>query len=143
MPTEKQLIDALRKSGMRITVQRTAICKMLVENKSHPTAAMIYDAVRQTHPTISLMTVYNTINTLGELGLINYVGQIGDGKAHYDGNTATHINLACISCNSIIDVPFSEDDHFDQELGSKTGYKLVGARIMYYGVCPDCQQPSA
>ena len=29
--------------------------------------------------------------------------------------------------------------HPDTEISQASGYKLLGARVLYYGLCPDCQ----
>jgi len=136
------LISSLKQAGMRITPQRVAICKLLAENETHPTAATIYEQIRLQYPSLSLMTVYNTLNSLVELGVINELGQVGDDKIHYDVDSSPHINLACISCHKIMDVPFPQIHNFDMELSAVSGYKLLGTRLMYYGLCPECQLQS-
>ena len=66
----------------------------------------------------------------------------GDGKVHYDADTEPHVNLACISCNRIVDIPSSHVQQLDEEITSTSGYKLLGARVLYYGLCPECQEKS-
>jgi Fur family peroxide stress response transcriptional regulator len=129
----------LKQAGMRLTPQRIAICKLLSESTSHPTAMMIYDQIHAQYPSLSLMTVYNTLNTLVDLGAVNVLGSAGDDNVHYDGNTSPHINLACISCHKIIDVASSTMADLEGEVSSLSGYKVLGARMVYYGLCPDCQ----
>lgn len=133
------LTTTLKQAGMRITPQRIAICKLLTETDQHPTAAMIYEHVRAQYPSLSLMTVYNTLNTLADLGAINVLGHAGDDNVHYDADTEPHINLACISCHKIVDIPSEHVSHLDSEISAASGYKLLGARVLYYGLCPACQ----
>jgi Fur family peroxide stress response transcriptional regulator len=140
MTTLETLITTLRQARMRITPQRIAICKLLTETDTHPTAGMIYEQVRAQYPSLSLMTVYNTLNTLVELGVVNALGHVGDDNVHYDVDLSPHINLACIACHKIVDIPFPQIHNFDNELSSASGYKLLGARLMYYGLCPECQK---
>jgi Fur family transcriptional regulator, peroxide stress response regulator len=132
-------ISTLKDSGMRLTPQRIAICKLLCESSEHPTAAMIYGHVRMQYPSLSLMTVYNTLDSLVNLGLVNTLGNVGDDNTHYDGDTSSHINLACISCHKIEDISTSQISIIDHEISKNSGYKLLGARMMYYGLCPNCQ----
>jgi Fur family peroxide stress response transcriptional regulator len=133
------LTTALKQAGMRTTPQRMAICKLLAETDSHPSAAMICEHVREQYPSLSLMTVYNTLNVLVDLGAINVLGHAGDDNVRYDADTSPHINLACISCHRIVDVPSMQIVNLDSEISSVSGYKLLGARMMYYGLCPACQ----
>jgi Fur family peroxide stress response transcriptional regulator len=139
MKTEQELIDTLKQAGLRITPQRRAICAYLVGNDTHPTAAMIYDEIKQDMPSLSLMTVYNTLNTLADLGAVNVIGQAGDDTVHYDPDTDPHVNVVCISCQKILDVPSDLLADLRREVDSQSGFRLLGARMMFYGLCPDCQ----
>ncbi len=139
-PSTELLTTALKTSGMRMTPQRAAICKTLAESDEHPTAAMIYDHLRPQFDSLSLATVYNTLDTLVKLGVVNTLGKAGDGSVHYDADTEPHVNLACISCNRIVDVPSEHVHHLDDEITQASGYKLLGARVLYYGLCPECQK---
>ena len=138
--TTELLTTSLKSAGMRMTPQRSAICKNLAERDDHPTAAMIYDDLRPQFDSLSLATVYNTLDTLVKLGVINSLGGAGDGKAHFDADTEPHVNLACISCNQIVDIPSEHVHHLDDEITSNSGYRLLGARVLYYGLCPECQK---
>ncbi|MFZ6030040.1 MAG: Fur family transcriptional regulator [Chloroflexota bacterium] len=140
MPSLDTLTSTLKKAGMRLTPQRIAICQVLAETDSHPTASMIYDHVRAAYPSLSLMTVYNTLNTLVDLGVVNALGHAGDDNVHYDADTGPHINLACVACHRIIDIPSEHVGHLESEISASSGYRLLGARVLYYGLCPGCQQ---
>ena len=132
--------SSLRQAGMRLTPQRVAICKLLSQSHAHPTAARIYQQVRAEYPSLSHMTVYNTLNALVELGLVNALGGAGDDNIHYDGNTSPHINLACVSCHSITDFESPRAASLERDVYSQSGFQVLGARILYYGLCPDCQR---
>ncbi len=139
MKNTNELTSALKQAGLRLTPQRLAICRFLAESKDHPTAAMIYEHLRPQYPSLSAMTVYNTLNTLVELGKVNVLGDCGDDHAHYDADTSPHINLACISCHRIVDIAIPQVEELDREVNRASGYQLLGARMMYYGLCPACQ----
>ncbi len=134
------LTTALQEAGMRLTPQRTSICELLVTSEKHPTAAMIYEDLKPRFPSLSLATVYNTLETLVGLGVVNALGHAGDDKVHYDADTEPHVNLACLSCSRIVDIPSEHVTHLDAEITAASGYKLLGARVLYYGLCPDCQK---
>jgi Fur family peroxide stress response transcriptional regulator len=138
MQSSEILISALKRARLRITPQRIAICNLLSETDSHPTAAMIYRHVKEQHPSLSLATVYNTLHALVGLGVVNVLGHAGDGNVHFDADTSPHINLACVSCHKIMDFTATLQADLD-EISRSSGYQLLGARIMYYGLCPDCK----
>lgn len=134
------LTSALQSAGMRITPQRTAICELLTTSDEHPTAAMIFEELKPRFASLSLATVYNTLDALVKIGVVNVLGHAGDDTVHYDADTKPHVNLACISCSKIIDIPSEHVTHLDAEITSASGYKLLGARVLYYGLCPTCQK---
>jgi Fur family transcriptional regulator, peroxide stress response regulator len=139
MPAFEYFTSTLKQAGLSLTPQRMAICKMLSEDSVHHTAGSIYEQVRVQYPSFSLMTVYNTLNTLVDLGAINTLGDAGDGNVHYDGNKSPHINLACTSCHKIVDIDSPKVADLDDEVSSASGFKIMGARMLFYGLCPDCQ----
>jgi Fur family peroxide stress response transcriptional regulator len=133
------LTSALEHAGMRLTPQRMAICELLAKSDEHPTAAMIYEELHPHFRSLSLATVYNTLEKLVSLGAVNVLGQAGDDHVHYDADTEPHVNLACISCHRIIDIPSENVEPLNKEIAQASGYKLLGSRVLYYGLCPKCQ----
>src|SRR5512141_1332707 len=93
------LTSALQQAGMRLTPQRMAVCKLLTESKEHPSAAMIYEELRPQFQSLSLATVYNTLDMLVRLGAVNVLGHAGDDHVHYDADLEPHVNLACVACH--------------------------------------------
>lgn len=140
MNPTKKLTQTLHDAGLRVTPQRLAVYQLLAETDTHPTAQAIYAALREEFPSLSLATVYNTLDKLVETGVINALGEAGDGAVHYDADTGPHINLACVSCHRVIDLPSRHVQALDREVADSSGYRLLGARVLYYGLCPECQQ---
>lgn len=134
-----RMLETLREEGLRLTPQRIAVCEALANSKAHPTAEHIYAQLLPAYPALSLMTVYNTLNLLSELGIITMLGHAGDNASHYDADTSPHVNLACINCHTIIDLESEHPGKCGQEIGDASGYRVLGARVMYYGICPACQ----
>lgn len=140
MNPSNSLSHALKQAGLRLTPQRLAICRLLTETDTHPTALQIYQTLKPQFPSLSPATVYNTLDTLVKLGMVNALGHAGDDEVHYDAEVQPHINLACLSCHHILDVPSNYVQHLDREIAQASGFKILGARVLYYGICPECQQ---
>ncbi len=136
---KQQVIEALRKAGLRATPQRIAICELLTESDAHPTANDIYIELKQQFPSLSLATIYNTLDVLVGIGLVNALGSIGDDKVHFDADVSPHINLACVKCHKIVDATSNFINQLNDEINKKSGFELFGSRILYYGHCPECQ----
>ncbi|WP_376791228.1 Fur family transcriptional regulator [Thermoflexus sp.] len=136
----KAMLKGLRESGLRLTPQRVAVCEVLAASRSHPTAYEIYRRLRRRFPTLSLATVYKTLDVLVRLGLVSALGDAGDGMVHYDGDTDPHINLVCLSCHRVQDLESMDVGDLYQQVVARSGYALRGARLVYYGLCPECQR---
>lgn len=139
----------LRASGLKVTAQRGAICRTLAEmaGHHHPTVQEIFEASRRHHAGVSLATVYNTLAVLKDRGLIYELGPDLDGAVHYELNTDTHVNVVCVRCKRILDIHHPSDASLEQAVVAQTGFRLVGAQMLYYGFCPACsndaEQPVA
>jgi Fur family peroxide stress response transcriptional regulator len=100
---------------------------------------MIHEMLQEEYPSLSLATVYNTLESLVQLGAINSLGSAGDDAMHFDADTGPHVNLACTNCHRVIDLPSQYVLSLENEVAANSGYQILGARVLYYGLCPDCQ----
>lgn len=87
---------------MKATPQRIIIYDALMNEHSHPTAELVYERIKITHPTISLATVYKTLETLVEFQLADKVATV-EGTYRYDGKTEDHHHIVIEETNEIID----------------------------------------
>jgi len=133
----------LQSAGLRLTPQRLAIYRYLANTDTHPTAQAIFEELRPEYPSLSLATVYNTLETLVNLGIINALGSAGDDAVHFDGDLTPHVNLACVSCHRVIDLYSENVGQLENEVAARSGYQILGARVLYYGLCPRCAQQAA
>lgn len=133
------LARRLRESGLRLTPQRLAIYEALVSRDDHPTARQLHDDLAATLPSLSPATVYNTLQTLVDYGLIHELGDAGDGAIHYDGDVEPHLNLVCTRCHRIDDLHDPALLGVREDVAARSGYHIHGARLVFYGLCPACQ----
>jgi Fur family peroxide stress response transcriptional regulator len=135
--SDEWVIKALRKKGYKATPQRIAICRFALQSRDHPTAQSIYSAVKKVHPTVSLATVYKTLQVLRELGLIQELNFL-QGQTRFDPCTKPHINLVCLRCGNITDL----DDPAAREMIARaiaaTKFIATGQRFDIYGICQRC-----
>lgn len=83
--------------------QREAVLNVLCSTTSHPTAAWIYEKVREEIPNISLGTVYRNLSGLAEDGTIKKLS-FGDSSVHFDGDISVHSHFYCEHCGEITDI---------------------------------------
>ncbi|MFW6182193.1 MAG: Fur family transcriptional regulator [Chloroflexota bacterium] len=134
--------ERLRAVGLRLTPQRLAIYRSLAATDRHPTAQQLYEQLQDELPSLSQATVYNTLQALVERGLVHEIGDAGDGAVHYDADLVPHLNLVCIRCQRIDDFYSDAVAAIDRAVAQESGYQVRGARLVYYGLCPECQAQS-
>lgn len=130
----------LKDNGYKVTPQRLAVFKALENTKEHPGADGIYNKLLPMYPTMSLATVYKSLEVFKEIGLIQELN-LGEGSFRYDANTTQHPHIHCLKCGKVDDV--NDDMIFDllDNVKARTGYNLVKQQLYFYGYCPHCQQP--
>lgn len=139
--TEKEISDFLRKNGYKVTPQRIAVYSIIKENKNHPTVDTIHDLLKKKYPSISMGTVYKTINLLKELGIISEV--IKDQKGlRYDLTSEIHVNLICPKCGKIIDYKSPLIEEFCSNIGNELnndGIQVIGQKFDFFIFCENCK----
>lgn len=136
---EKNITSLLRDQGFKVTPQRLAIYQALASTKSHPSAEMIFNELQPVYPTMSLATVYKTIEILRELGLVQILNA-GEDSFRYDARTDSHPHIRCTSCGRVDDLEDVDASQFTGQIALKTPYHITGQQFYFYGVCPDCQK---
>ena len=121
----------------RNTPQRRLILEELRSVDSHPTAVELYEMVRRRMPKISLGTVYRNLDLLAEQGTIQR-HSLGGAEARFDGDAGQHHHVRCIRCGRIDDVRGLPADLVREKPKENGGYKIVGHRLEFLGVCPEC-----
>jgi Fur family peroxide stress response transcriptional regulator len=120
----------------RKTPQRLAIQKFLEGNSSHPSAEDVFEALHQRFPTLSLATVYNTLEALRDRGEVVEVAG-GPTKKRFDPVVRSHHHLICMRCQRIVDIPAKFSPVLTDK--EKTGYQVIRSQVDFHGLCPDCR----
>lgn len=97
------LLQRCRERGIKLTPQRIAIFECLAHRQGHLSAEEVYQSVLPTYPTLSLATVYNTLELLAEMGEVHEL-IVDELRKRYDVNTAPHHHAICRQCRRIFDV---------------------------------------
>jgi Fur family ferric uptake transcriptional regulator len=117
--------------------QRDIIESELKKVTSHPTAAELYQIVREILPKVSLGTVYRNLEQLTQDGSIRKL--TNGASVRYDGNTEFHNHVRCTLCEAVADVRELPDELLSINQEMLTGYKIIGCNVEFLGVCPACQ----
>jgi len=129
--------EKCRQANLKITPQRTAIYRVLVESKEHPSAERVYQQVRKELPNISLDTVNRTLLTLNEIGAAFVVEGSGDAK-RFDGNLDSHQHFKCVKCKRIIDFHHKPFDNISVPKAINRRFKVLRKTAYFEGICDLC-----
>lgn len=133
----QQLAETLKNKNLKVTPQRLAIYNMLYHSKAHPTAEIIYNALQDNHPTMSLATVYKTIDTLKKSNLIIELKTNGD-RYRYDANISTHPHGICDVCGEVHDIFTSNLEDLIDMVQPDTDFSIKSHHVYFTGICKKC-----
>lgn len=127
-----------RTHNLKITPQRVAIYKALLDSREHPSAVTIHEQIKKMYPNVSLDTVNRTLLTFSEIGLVKIVEGRGDPK-RFDPNLRPHHHFRCVRCGEIYDFYSDEFDalKIPQEFQQK--FTITAKRVLLEGVCDRCK----
>lgn len=127
-------------AGLRVTPQRRAVLDVLRTSHDHPTAAEVFERVRQVVPGIGSATVYRTLSLLVESGQALELS-LGDGaSARFDGNVHRHDHVVCDLCERAVDITTELPAATLEGVAGDTGFSITGYDLQFRGRCPDCRQ---
>ena len=132
----KNIKERLLEKGISPSVHRIKILEYLAENFTHPTVEEIFHSLSEEIPTLSKTTVYNTLKTFEEKGLIRSLS-IFEKETRYEYNLAPHSHFQCVICGKIYDVDETfafENNRFVE------GNKVLEHYVIFKGICEKCLQ---
>lgn len=126
----------LRAHDLRVTPQRLAVMES-VHRLSHPDVDGVYRDLQAIYPTMSLATVYNTLERLETAGIVSSIAV--NGRRRFDRRADTHYHAHCEQCGRLQDIDAILDPA--TELGAlAAGWHFRGRSVIWFGVCPTCQR---
>jgi Fur family transcriptional regulator, peroxide stress response regulator len=130
----EDLLKKLKTKNIRLSHQRLKVLEYLTLNLCHPTVEQIYNSLHSEVPTLSKTTVYNTLNSLTEAGLVRIIN-IEDNETRYDIRTNNHGHFKCKSCKNIFDFDIDIDKFSTYELND---FEVNDKNVYFKGICPKC-----
>jgi Fur family transcriptional regulator, peroxide stress response regulator len=128
---------ACRNLGLKLTHQRLEIYSELVTATDHPSAEILHRRLKKRIPTISLDTVYRTLFTFKEHGLIQKIETV-ESQARFEVRHEQHHHLICKQCDEIMDFhwPSIDTAPLPEEMGAWG--RIESKNIVVYGICNKC-----
>ncbi len=128
----------LKEQGLKATYQRMSILSVL-DKMGHGSIDDIYEKVKESHPTISLATVYKNIITMVESMVITEV-PIAGVKSKYELKKDDHIHLICSRCGDVHDAEMDEKIADDvNRVANNSSFEAEASQVNIYGLCKECR----
>jgi len=102
MPSVK-ILQMLKKHAILPTSQRIAVAEVLLRKPQHMSVGQIVDKLRRRGNKVSKATVYNTLNTFGECGLVKEI-TIDPARRYFDSATHAHHHCYNIDTGELTDI---------------------------------------
>lgn len=135
--TLERLTEACRAHGIKLTGQRRAISQVIASTQGHPSANQIHELVSRNHPRISLATVYRTLKTLRDAGIVEE-HTFGEDHCHYElADGPHHDHLIDAETGQIVEFVDLEIERLQHAIAKRLGYRLTAHKLELYGVRAD------
>jgi len=139
----EQIKQQLQSQGYKLTSQREATLRVLLENEEdHLSAEDVFMLVKDKAPEIGLATVYRTLELLSELHVVEKMN-FGDGVARYDlrndNSKHHHHHLICIQCGSVDEIMDDWLLPLEERLAQEYNFQVLDHRLDFQGICWRCK----
>ena len=131
--------EVCRKEGLKMTHQRLEIYKELLNSHDHPTVEKLYQRLLPKLPTISIDTIYRTLTTLEQHGLVVRVQSL-ESQARFEGKMEEHHHAICKKCRKITDFNWEFPEEADLPDEILNWGKIFRKNITLHGLCAQCSQ---
>lgn len=124
----------------RFSQQRERIYEAVRTSMEHPSAQMVYDALRPEMPRLSLGTVYRNLHQMAQEGRLR---ELEGPVARFDAVLPSHTHIRCVRCGQVADLELPYDPALDREAAGD-GWVITGHELVFNGICPACgaERPS-
>ena len=135
MKTREEIQGVFKAMRVPLTHQRLAVYEELAGRTDHPSAESLYESLKKSYPSLSLATVYKTLQTLHDMGMVARVPS-PVAQARYDARMTLHHHAVCVRCGKIADV---FDPRLDRvAVPSLPGFEVSGHSVHFQGRCAKC-----
>jgi Fur family peroxide stress response transcriptional regulator len=129
--------DACREHGLKLTHQRIAIYEALARDPGHPSAERLHERLRARFPSLSLTTIYRTLETFESIGIISKANPI-HAAARFDANRDRHHHVVCSRCQRVEDFYEPALDALAAPPSLSRRYRGLRGEVVFVGLCDRC-----
>ena len=127
-----------KEHNLRITPQRVMIYEELLKSSGHPSPEQLYNRLKLIFPEFSFDTVYRTLSTFNEMGLIDMVEGFGMAM-RFDPKMEKHHHFRCKNCGEITDFNFKQYDELTIPKDIAKNCEIMKLQVTIEGLCEKCK----
>lgn len=140
MSCEKDTAVLLREAGQKVTPQRVLILCGVRHAGAHVTAAKVIDALHSDHPYIDVSTVYRTMASAADLGLVSET-DMGGGESEFEWiGRDRHHHLICRSCGDVASLDEAYLNSLATVLYEELEFQADLGHFAIFGICSACRE---
>lgn len=139
-PVVERFVGYLREHNLPVTAQRLAIADVLLTSERHLSAEEVAQEVSARGRAVGTATVYRTIDTLLESGLV-VERDFGEGFRRFEParDIPHHEHLVCTQCGKVEEFRDERLERMTTLVAESRGFARQRHRLVIHGVCRDCQ----
>ena len=126
--------------SQRSTGQRQLILGIIRQADRHLDADEIYQQARQQRSSISLSTVYRSLQLFKSLGMIEEHQLDGMRRYYETAPSSQHHHLVCLGCGRVFEFKCPSAQRLKSKISREAGFKITDAEVRLAGYCLKCQQ---
>ena len=119
-------------AGLKMTGQRRIILQIIDEADDHPSVDIVHQRARSVDGTISIATVYRTLNVLDELNLVRQ-HEFNDKLSRFETNLDQHHHVIDVDGGDVREFTDSRLETLIEDIASELGYDLIDHKLELYG----------
>lgn len=137
MPNQNQ---ELKKAGLKITLPRLKILKILESAEPHHMSAEdVYKTLIEAGEDVGLATVYRVLTQFESAGLVRRHNFEGGYSVFEVDQGAHHDHLVCVKCGHVEEFVDAGIEARQSEIANRSGFKMTDHNLTIYGICEKCE----
>jgi Fur family ferric uptake transcriptional regulator len=133
----EDVLDLLRKRGLRMTPQRRAIVSEVMRTPGHISPTQIARKVQGEMPGVNASTVYRTLTLLEDVGVLQH-SHLETGAEYHRSEEAQHVHLTCQNCGRDDALSIREARTLAGLIHEHHGFQADLTHFAITGLCASC-----
>jgi Fur family ferric uptake transcriptional regulator len=136
--TTQELGELLASHDLRVTEQRLVVLGAMMHEFNDVTAQALHARLREQHPKLGLATVYRTLSTLAEAGVLDRLHHDDGGACYRYCAPGHHHHLVCRDCHAVVELRDCDLDSWAKKVARQHGFRQVEHTVELQGTCRSC-----